>query len=288
MEFPGMKAPGPPAAAAIHAGMIDMESNTTLVQCYPAHHALPEGDGPFPAVVVLHDRFGLTPHTRSVVSRLARAGFYALAPDFYSSPSSFSTGASELLRPRSTRFEYSEEPAARERADALTDERTLDILHQAFAYLAGRAKARPGGANLLGFGMGGRLAFLAGCLFPGDARAVSCFYPEGLASGHSPRPGRTDAIGQAAALAAPVRLFYGLLDYRIRPEEREAVRQRLNGLSKDFRVEVFPEAGPDFFCEDRDTYRIHASKVAWEETLRLFRPETALRSSEEARRPGGE
>jgi carboxymethylenebutenolidase len=272
---------------SIQAGMIDMESNTTLVQCYPAHHALPEGDGPFPAVVVLHDRFGLTPHTRSVVSRLARSGFYAIAPDLYSSPSSSSAGASEILRPRSTRLEYSEEAAARERSDALTDERALEILQQAFAYLAGRAKARPGGANLLGFGMGGRHAFLAGCHFPGDARAVSCFYPEGLAPAHS-RPGRTDALGQAAALAAPVRLFYGLLDYRIRPEEREAVRQRLAGLSKDFHVEVFPEAGPDFFCEDRDTYRIHASKVAWEETLRLFRPETAFRSSEGAHGPVGE
>ena len=265
---------------SIQAGMIDMESNTTLVQCYPAHHALPEGDGPFPAVVVLHDRFGLTPHTRSVVSRLARAGFYAIAPDLYSSASSFSAGASEILRPRSTRFEYSEDAAARERAEALTDERALEILHQAFAYLAGRAKARVGGANLLGFGIGGRLAFLAACLSPGDARAVSCFYPEGLASGRSPRPGRRDALGQAAALAAPVRLFYGLLDYRIRPEEREAVRQRLAGLSKDFHVEVFPEAGPDFFCEDRDTYRIHASKAAWEETLRLFR------SSDQVRQPG--
>jgi hypothetical protein len=35
-------------------------------------------------------------------------------------------------------------------------------------------------------------------------------------------------------------------------------------------MEVFHDAGEDFFCEERDTYRIHASKVAWEETLALF------------------
>ncbi|MGH9316785.1 MAG: dienelactone hydrolase family protein [Thermoanaerobaculia bacterium] len=48
------------------------------------------------------------------------------------------------------------------------------------------------------------------------------------------------------------------------------MRERLARLGKDFRIEVFPEAGHDFFCSDRDSYRIHASKVAWEETLTLL------------------
>ena len=42
--------------------MVDMESNTTLVQCYPAHEAVPAGQGPFPPVIVVHDRVGLNAH----------------------------------------------------------------------------------------------------------------------------------------------------------------------------------------------------------------------------------
>ena len=38
----------------MRSSMIDMESNTTLVQCYPAHEAIPDGHGPFPAVIVVH------------------------------------------------------------------------------------------------------------------------------------------------------------------------------------------------------------------------------------------
>ena len=57
----------------MRGGMIDMESNTTLVQCYPAHEAVPDGQGSFPAVIVAHDRFGLNPHVKGVANRLAGA-----------------------------------------------------------------------------------------------------------------------------------------------------------------------------------------------------------------------
>jgi len=257
---------------AVRGGMIDMESNTTLVQCYPAHEAVPEGEGPFPAVVLLHDRFGLNPHSRNVTNRLARAGFYALAPDLYGSPSSFSATAPDVLHPvRSTSFDFSEETAARDRAATLTDDRGLAICRQALAYIAGRSKARSGGAGLLGFGTGGRLAFLAACASPGDVRVAVCFQPDGLTVARPGGAGRPAPIDRTESLAAPVLIFYGLLDMEVRPTEREAVRRRLAAAQKDFRIEVFAEAGHDFFCEERDTYRIHASKVAWEETVSFFR-----------------
>lgn len=41
----------------------------------------PEGDGPFPAVLVVHENRGLNPHIEDVARRAAVAGFLALAPD---------------------------------------------------------------------------------------------------------------------------------------------------------------------------------------------------------------
>ncbi len=258
--------------SGVQAGMIDMESNTTLVQCYPAHEAVPAGDGPFPAILVLHDRFGLNPHARNLTNRLAHAGFYTLAPDLYGSPSSFSASGPDVLHPmRSTAFDYSEEVAASDRASTLTDERATAIVNQALAYVAGRSKARSGGVGLLGMGLGGRLAFLSACRFPDDVRAAACLYPNGLTAARPAGAGHPTPIDQAMSLAAPVLIFYGLLDMTIRPEEREAVRRHLAALGKDFRIDIFPEAGHDFFCQERDTYRIHASKTAWEESLSFFR-----------------
>jgi len=249
-----------------------MESNTTLVQCFPAHQAVPGEEGSFPPVIVLHDRFGLTAHIRHVANRLAHAGLYALAPDFYCSPSSFSGSHSDLLHPaRPTFFEYTDESAARDRSATFGDERGLAILEQAIAYVAGRSKAQSGGVRLLGFGTGGRLAFLGACTFPESVRAASCFFPPDLSIAKPPGAGRPSPLDLAPAVAAPLLLFYGLLDMEIRSPEREAVTRRLTGLSKSFHVEVFREAGHDFFCEERDTYRIRASKIAWNESLTLFR-----------------
>ena len=44
----------------------------------------PVGVGPWPAVVVLHEVFGLTDDVRQQADRLAAAGYLALAPDLYS------------------------------------------------------------------------------------------------------------------------------------------------------------------------------------------------------------
>jgi carboxymethylenebutenolidase len=263
----------PSTPGAVRGGMIDMESNTTLVQCYPAHEAVPAGKGPFPPVLILHDRFGLNPHTRNLANRFAHAGFYALAPDLYCAPSRFSLEASDSFHPPgSTSLGYDEEIAARDRAITLTDERAAAVVNQALAYVAGRSRARSGGVGLFGLGVGGRIAFLSACVFPEAVRAGVCLYPDGLGIARPGAGGHPTPLDRADTLAAPLLIFYGQLDSSIRPEEREATRRRLADLGRTFRLEVVPGAGHDFFCEDRDTYRIRASKTAWEETLSFLRP----------------
>ena len=111
--------------------------------------------------------------------------------------------------------------------------------------------------------MGAQIAFFAACRNPGDVRACVCFSPKGVAN---PVAGRL-----AAQLNAPLLLVYAELDTTVSRKEREAVRQALTALGKDFSMEVFPDAGGDFFCEERDGYRVHASKVAWEKALALLR-----------------
>src|SRR5215472_8435148 len=254
---------------SVSGGMIDMESNTTLVQCYPAHQVVPAGEGPFPPIIVLHDRFGLAPYIKNLANRLAHAGFYTIAPDFYAAPSSAAAVAPEYLMPtRSSAFDFSEETAACARAALLGDDRATAIVEQAIGYVAGRSKARTGGPGLLGFGTGGRLAFLSACLFPDVVRGAVCFYPVDLDVSHP--AGQPSPIDLADSIAAPLLLFYGKLDSEIRSGERENATDRLTKLGKDLSTEVFPGAGHDFFCSERDSYRIRASKVAWDQTVAFF------------------
>ena len=48
-----------------------------------AYYARPEGDGPFPGVVVLHEVFGLTETIKNIAQRFADAGYAALAVDLF-------------------------------------------------------------------------------------------------------------------------------------------------------------------------------------------------------------
>src|SRR5271155_4216474 len=49
-----------------------------------AYLARPKAPGSYPAVIVLHEAFGLVEHERDVARRFANVGFIALAPDMYS------------------------------------------------------------------------------------------------------------------------------------------------------------------------------------------------------------
>lgn len=49
----------------------------------PAFVVRPAGAGPFPIVVLMHERYGLVQHTRDQARRCARDGYLAIAPDFF-------------------------------------------------------------------------------------------------------------------------------------------------------------------------------------------------------------
>src|SRR5262245_60853939 len=50
----------------------------------PGYRAMPKGKGPFPAVIVVHEIFGVHEYIQDVCRRLAKEGFLAVAPDLYS------------------------------------------------------------------------------------------------------------------------------------------------------------------------------------------------------------
>jgi carboxymethylenebutenolidase len=49
----------------------------------PAFLAYPAAGGPYPAIILMHERYGLVQHTRDQATRCARDGFAVLAPNFF-------------------------------------------------------------------------------------------------------------------------------------------------------------------------------------------------------------
>ena len=49
----------------------------------PGYRAMPEGGGPFPVVLVVQEIFGVHEHIKDLCRRLAKLGYFAVAPDLY-------------------------------------------------------------------------------------------------------------------------------------------------------------------------------------------------------------
>lgn len=71
--------PAQGAAPQLHGETIDLNGSTTR-----AYLSLPEGKGPFPAIIVIHEWWGLNENIEHWSDRLAKAGWAAVAVDLYS------------------------------------------------------------------------------------------------------------------------------------------------------------------------------------------------------------
>src|SRR5713226_10299209 len=121
----------------------------------PAYLAQPEGKGPFPAVVVIFEAFGLNENIKDITRRFAEAGYVALAPDLYYTD-----------KERVVAYGQMEKVFAL--ANTLPDDRAMADMGRAIQYL----KQQAGGWR-------GVIAFF-GCL--------QCNLSTARRSGHTPSP----------------------------------------------------------------------------------------------------
>ena len=106
--------------------------------------ALPDGDGRHPAIVVIHEWWGLNDQVKEDAQKLAAQGYVALAVDLYRGKVATTPDeAHELMR-------------------GVPDDRGIRDLEAAFAYLAARPDVKPGKIGSVGWCMGGELVYQTG------------------------------------------------------------------------------------------------------------------------------
>lgn len=218
------------------------------------YYAQPDGKGPFPAVVIYIEAYGLNAHFKRLTERFAAAGFAAITPDTYG-------GAV---------YEYSDLPSAVGHMKQLADDSVLSQTRAALDYLAGRAETRGSAVGVVGFCMGGRHAFLASAALAGRFKAAVCFYGGGIAPAND-FLGRKSLLDQVGEIKEPLLLFYGAEDQFIRPDEHGRIAEALSRAGKQYTLTVFPKVTHGFFCEDRGNYSPDAAQRAWNSTTAFFR-----------------
>lgn len=200
----------------------------------------PTGAGPFPAVVVIHEWWGLNSQIKAQAEQLAAEGYVALAVDLYRGRVTADSGeAHELMR-------------------GLPEDRARRDLLAAFDYLAERPDVRSDRIGSIGWCMGGGYSLVLALAQP--RLAASVIYYGRLVSDES----------SLQQIRAPVLGLFGENDRGIPVRSVRAFERALRRLGKSIEVHIYPGAGHAFANPTRPSYREAAARDAREKTQAFF------------------
>lgn len=231
---------------------IDRAEFVSLEGDLRGYYAVPAGKGPFPAVLVFQEAYGVNDYVESEVRRLAEHGYAAIAPDLF----------------RGRTFSYDDFASAAPTLESLRDDAMLADVPAAGTFLDAQANVKHEHCGAVGFCMGGRLAVLTAIVFGTKIAAASSFYGGSIA----PDEQRffvplLERLGDAQG---ELLLIYGADDDAIAPQEHARVVERLSAAKKKYTLSVYPCAGHGFASRDRVSYRRAQAEQAWAQTLALF------------------
>ena len=174
--------------------------------------AVPEGEGPWPAVVMVHEVFGIDDNMRAQMTRLASAGYVVLMPDLYSRG-----GARKCL-------------TATFKALSTGTGQAFEDIEQAKQLVTSRPDTTDK-VGVIGFCMGGGFALLLANDGYDAANANYGMLPSNM--------------DEALAGACPILGNYGGKDKQLK-DAKERLDSSLTKLGVEHDIKVYPEAGHAF------------------------------------------
>jgi carboxymethylenebutenolidase len=231
-----------------HGEWVDIKNGARIVHCFIVY---PEVKDPAPAVIVIHEIFGLTDWVRDVADQLAAAGYIAIAPDLLSGAGPKGGGTSSF--------------GSQEVGPAIRDLPPAQItgdLNAAADYLKALPSAN-GKLAVAGFCWGGGQTFRFACNRP-DLKVACVFY--------GPPP--TDA-SEMAKIKCPVYGFYGGNDNRI-DSTIPKTEELMKAAGKTYEPVTYEGAGHGFMrageAPDATDANKKARDDAWKRWKTLLAP----------------
>lgn len=216
---------------------VPLAGRDVLVADTRAYLTLPARTGKaMPAVIVIHEWWGLNDHIRHYADRLALSGFAALAVDLY--------GGNVASTPEQ----------AMAYMKSVDPKMALAVLEAADGYLKDEPTIKAKHRGVIGWCFGGAWA-LQTALAAHDLDAAVMYY------GRPPTDAKT-----LEPLRTPVLAFFGTQDKSIPKEQVDAFEGALKKLGKDVTIERF-DAGHAFANPSGDNYNSAVAQAAWTKTL---------------------
>lgn len=221
---------------------------------------LPDGAGPWPAVIMYPDAGGLRDQFREMGGRLATNGFVVLVPDVYYRAGGFEPFSMESLY---------RDPDERKRFGELIAPLTNEAIERdarAFVeFLDGRSETAPGPFGVTGYCMGGRMALRIAGLLGERIGAAASFHGGRLAVDDDPQSPHL----LAADVRATVYVAAAENDPSFDLEQEARLRHAYETAGIDHKIEQYP-AAHGFAVSDNPSYDETAAGRHWHATTSFF------------------
>ncbi len=190
-----------------------------------AYVAYPERKNPAPAIIVVHEIFGLSDWEPTIADRFAGEGYVAIAPDLLSSR----YGSTDAVKDSATRL-----------VSSLPDSQVVGDLDATYDYVNGLPATERGNVGVIGFCWGGGTTWKFASANHGLKAAVACYGPV------------TDT-SILATVTAPVFALYAENDLRV-TGMRPAIAAAMQNHHKSFVSDLYKGAGHGFLKPGRNGY----------------------------------
>jgi carboxymethylenebutenolidase len=244
------------ATDGLDAGNVTIPSASGTVAGYRAMPAK-RGPKPFPVVLVVHEIFGVHEYIRDICRRLAKQGYFAVAPELFTRQGD----VTKLADHKDIMPVVSQVP----------DAQVLGDLDATVAWAKGTGAADVARLGITGFCWGGRIVWLYSAHAAG-LRAGVAWYGRLVGDKNALRP--QQPIDIAASLHAPVLGLYGGQDQGIPLASVDEMKKALAAGSPAARASefhVYPQAGHAFHADYRPSYVKDAAEDGWPRLLAWFK-----------------
>jgi len=193
---------------------------------------------PLPAVIMIHEWWGLNDNIRAMAERLAAEGYIVLAVDLFGGESATSPEAARQLMMRAVE----------------NRESVSSNIEQAYGFVTKTAGAPRVGS--LGWCFGGGWSLNTALLFPRDLDAAVIYYGQ-----------VTDDEERLAPLDVPILGLFGSEDRGIDVESVRRFDAALERLGKEHEIHIYEGAGHAFANPSGNNFNAGYAEDAWVRTL---------------------
>jgi len=201
----------------------------------------PAGDGPFPAVLVIHENRGLNPYIEDVARRFAVEGFLALAPDGLSPIGGYPGNDDD----------------GKVMQKSLDGGKLYTDLLNSARFLKGHQEST-GNLGATGFCYGGSVVNRLAVSMGADLQAGVPFY------------GSAPPIEDVAKIQAPLMIQYAADDPRVNKTQEE-YRKALEKHGKIFVMYTYEGTRHGFHNNSTPRYNEEQANLAWQRTVAFFK-----------------